>query len=227
MPDTSHAIPAALLANLEKVPKGKPVVLLLRHSVREKLPCGSIGVDQEITADGRRIAIELGEKLKGRLRSLRASPTARCIQTAEAIAAGANLKITVPTSNLLGVPGAYIADEKLAHKTWMSPGTDVREVIRKVCKNKKLAGMRDSDEAAWFLVKYMFSVAGDTPGIHIFVSHDAIVMPTAARIIGEDFQASDDDFPAFLDGVFFWKDEKGVRNLYHNYNTFRKITHDF
>jgi hypothetical protein len=214
-----YTIPKSLLENLADVPQDRPTVLLLRHSVRKKLPEGSIGVEQEITAEGRRIALEFGGYLKSRLRTLQSSPAFRCVQTAEAINIGAGMKIPVSTNTMLGVPGVYIEDGGLAHETWMRPGTNTGELIRKVCMGVKLSGMRDSDEAAWMLVRYMFAIVGEIQGVHVFVSHDALVMPTAARLIGKTFCATPDDMPAFLDGAFFWMNENKISVAYHEHRS--------
>lgn len=45
-------VPPSLVRNLEKVPTDRPVVLLLRHSVRGPLPLGDAGNHVPITEAG-------------------------------------------------------------------------------------------------------------------------------------------------------------------------------
>lgn len=51
---TRWYIPDSTLHWIERVPKDRPVAMLIRHSVRNQLPPGEMGVEMPITADGRR-----------------------------------------------------------------------------------------------------------------------------------------------------------------------------
>lgn len=194
-------VPASTLRMLEAAPLDRPVAVLLRHSARPPLPPGDEGFDIPITDDGVRIARELGARLGARLRSLRASPLLRCVQTAQCLAEGARASLAVHTDTLLGHPGVFVVHDG-AGRVWRQLGHD--EVMAHLvgARDAELDGVADADAAARFLVQRMLSET--TPGIHVFVTHDSLVTATAARLLGIAFDRS--AWPLYLDGAWFWRD---------------------
>lgn len=204
-------IPPSVLDYLGRIPRDRPVVLLLRHSVRGPLPPAQAGYDTPITADGRRIALELGELLRGRLRTLHTSPLARCVQTAECLGAGAGSNLPIVPDRLLGDPGVFVIDGRRAWTHWEGLGHEgVMEHL--VTQTEALSGMARPDEAARFLVNHMLAVADGKPGVHVFVTHDALVTAAAARLLGR--RISKEEWPWFLEGAFFWSTDDGVQAAY-------------
>src|SRR5512137_2149319 len=118
MNSVDWAIPPSVLRHLERIPADRPVVLLLRHSVRDDLPDNDAGYAMPITDVGRRLAIELGERLRGRLRTLHASSFLRCLQTAEALRKGAGVELTIVPDKLIGAPGVFVLDGRRAWPNW-------------------------------------------------------------------------------------------------------------
>lgn len=88
-----------------------------------------------------------------------------------------------------------------------------------VSSDEPLPGMARSDEAARFLVQHMLAVANDTPGIHVFVTHDSLVTATAARLLNQPIWK--DDWPWYLEGAFFWRDEDGLHTAYRDFEGIR------
>jgi broad specificity phosphatase PhoE len=212
-------IPPSVLAHLERVPRDQAVTLLLRHSVRDQLPPGEAGNVLPITSVGRQLARELGERLRGRLRTLHASPLLRCIQTAEALREGADTDYPIIPDHLLGDPGAFVLDGRLAWSNWEQLGHE--SVMRHlVSEAEALPGMARPDEAARFLVQHMLAVASDEPGVHAFVTHDSVVTATAARMLGRALGR--DDWPWYLEGALFWRDPRGVAIAYRDYHGHRQ-----
>ena len=78
-------IPPSIPRWIGEAPTDRPVVLLLRHSVRDDLPPEEAGYTLPITEIGRQLGRELGASLASRLRTLRTSPLNRCVQTAEVL----------------------------------------------------------------------------------------------------------------------------------------------
>lgn len=219
MTQAQRQIPPSVLKHLERVPTDRAVVVLLRHSVRDHLPPGDVGYMLPITKVGHRLGVELGGLLRGRLRTLHASPLVRCIQTAEALAEGAcNKKLEVILDSHLGDPGVFVIDDKQAWKNWEAIGHEgvMRHLVNEA---EALPGMAKPDEAARFLVRHMFSIAADQPGIHVFVTHDSLVTATAARLLEQPLGV--DDWPWYLEGAFFWRDSIGVNAAYRDYQTCR------
>lgn len=204
-------IPPSLLRNLESAPTDRPVVLLLRHSVRGPLPIGDAGNGVPITEAGRCIARELGGKLGACLRSLHSSPVPRCVQTAQALREGADVDIGISENRLLGDPGVYVLDRGLAWNNWERLGHE--EVMRHlVSEDEALPGMARPDEAARLLVNHMLSAIGDSNGLHLFITHDSVITATVSRLQGTHHGPS--DWPWFLEGALIWRSEEGVRISY-------------
>lgn len=213
MTEARWQIPASVLRLLERAPTDRAIVVLLRHSVRDHLPPGDAGYVLPITDVGRRLALELGGHLRGRLRTLHASPLLRCVQTAQALAEGAGVSLAVVPSRLLGDPGVFVLDGRRAWANWERLGHE--GVMRHlVSDTAALAGMARPDEAARFLVQSMLGEAANRPGVHVFVTHDSLVTATAARLLGRPLGR--DDWPWYLEGAFFWPSEGGVHAAYRD-----------
>ncbi len=206
-------IPQWTLTFLETVPKDRPVAVLLRHSVRNRLPPGEAGNAVPITEEGRRLAVRLGELMGHRIRRLHTSPVRRCVETAECLNDGAMTNHELVQDRLLGDPGVYVVDGKLAWSNWERLGHE--GVMQHLATSSEvLPGMAYPDAAARRLVRHMFSTIGDEPGLHVFVTHDVLVMPTVARLLRKPL--SKDKWPWYLEGAFFWRTEGGIRVEYRD-----------
>ena len=211
MTDVQRQIPPSVLRHLECVPPDRAITVLLRHSVRDYLAPGDAGYTLPITDTGRQLALELGARLRGRLRTLHASPLIRCIQTAEALAAGAQTELPVVPNRLLGDPGVFVLDG--TRLNWGEFGHE-RVMHHLVTDAEALPGMARPEEAARFLVQTMLGTANNRPGVHIFVTHDSLVTATAARLLGKPLSRG--DWPQYLEGAFFWCAEDGVHTAYRD-----------
>jgi len=206
-------IPPSVLRQLELVPQDKPVAVLLRHSVRNRIPAGEVGNDVPITDDGERLATKLGEMVGSRLRSLRTSPVLRCVQTAQSLNDGARTNYNICHDELLGEPGVYVIDVKLAWSNWERLGHEgVMEHL--ATSSEVLPGMALPDVAARRLVQHMLEAMGERPGLHVFVTHDLLIVATVARLLARPLPK--DEWPWFLEGAFFWRTAEGIRVEYRN-----------
>jgi broad specificity phosphatase PhoE len=206
-------MPPSMPRWLSEVPTDRPVALLLRHSVRPPLDPGDAGYTLPLTADGVRLATDLGRRLGGRLQTLHASPLLRCVQTAEALRAGASRRLTITEDRLLGDPGAFVHDSGLAWPNWQARGHEgvMAHLVREDCA---LPGMAAPEAAARFLALHMLTVAAGVPGVHVFVTHDSLVTATAARLLREPFGG--DAWPWYLEGAFFWRDGDDLHVAYRD-----------
>lgn len=210
-PGAPSRIPASTRRWLEASPRDRPVAILLRHAAREELPPDRVGFDVPITPAGARLARELGALMGERLRSLHSSPLPRCIRTAESLAAGAGLERPVAPDRLLGDPGVYVLDGGRAWANWQELGHE--GVMAHLAGGEgALPGMADPGPAAQRLLRHMLAAMGEEPGFHVFVTHDALVLPTAARLIAPEAGAGDG--PAYLEGAFFWEEGEVVCAAY-------------
>jgi len=207
-------IPSSLLKHLELVPRDRPVAVLLRHSVRNRIPAGEVGNDVPITDDGERLATKLGEMIGSRLRSLRTSPVLRCVQTAQCLNHGAGTNYVIRHDELLGEPGVYVTDGKIAWSNWEQLGHEgVMEHL--ATSSDVLPGMASPDAAARRLVRHTLDVMGAEPGLHVFVTHDLVILATVARLLARPLPR--DEWPFFLEGAFCWKNDVGVQVAYREY----------
>lgn len=214
MNDDDEQFPPSTLRHLEMVPKDRPVAILLRHSLRNELPSGEAGNTVPITTEGKRLAVRLGEILGGRLRRLHTSPVLRCVQTAECLNAGASTNHAIVRDSLLGDPGVYVLDPKLAWSNWTNLGHD--GVMDHLATSLKvLPGMAPPAEAARRLARHVVDVAGDDAGLHVFVTHDLLVLATVARLVRKVMGPA--DWPWYLEGAFLWRAVDGIRVEYRDF----------
>lgn len=212
-------IPPATLQLLKEIPTDKPVVMLLRHSVRPPLPPEGENFSVPLTEEGVRLARELGQRLCGRLRSLRTSPFVRCMETARALLDGAGADLPIAPDKLLGEPGIFIVDRQVALQHWQERGHKGM-MAHLAQEDKPLPGMAAPEAAARFLVHHMLSASGTEPGCHVFVTHNSIITVAVARLLGKPLGA--DAWPWFLEAAFFWRVGETLHIAYRDHRTGRR-----
>lgn len=205
-------IPPSTLQWLDEVPRDRPVVMLIRHSVRGPLAEGDAGYEMPLTEDGHRLAIMLGERLRGRLQSAHSSPLLRTVQTAERLLEGGRASGGVVTDTLLGDPGVYMLDHR-AGPYWRDLGHEGM-MARLVEDRPPLPGCAPADHSARFLVHHMLAKARGVAGIHAFVTHDSLVTATTARLLGEPLTRA--DWPWYLEAAFFWEGGNAIHVSYRD-----------
>jgi broad specificity phosphatase PhoE len=216
--EISWFIPPSTLRWLAEAPSDRPVALLLRHSVRPPLAELDAGYALPITDAGRQLAVDLGRRIGERLRSVHASPLLRCVQTAEALTQGAAVDLEVARDTMLGDPGAFVVDNRLAWPNWR----DLRHegvMAHLVSADVALPGMAEPGYAARSLVHHMLTQAGLRPGVHVFVTHDSLVTAAAARMLGEPLGR--DAWPLYLEAAFFWQQGGELVSAYRDARTVR------
>lgn len=214
MSDTQWRIPPSMDRLLDELPTHRPVAVLIRHSVRPSIAAGETGYELAITEDGVRIARQLGARVGTRLRTLRTSPVPRCVQTAGAIVDGAGRRLDVEEDRLLGDPGAFVLDGRVAFRTWTDLGHE-RIMASLAQGDESLPGLASPEHAARFLVQHMLTVCADDPGLHLFVTHDALVLPTAARMLAAPLGL--EHSPWYLEAAFFWREESSINVAYRDH----------
>lgn len=212
--DIDWRIPPSVLRHLAELPQDRPVVLLLRHSVRYDLPPDAPGNDVPLTEIGRALARDLGALIGARLKSLHSSPVPRCIDTAASIRDGASLGLNITQDRLLGDPGVFVLDGPRAWSNWQKLGHE-GVMAKLVSGTGIMPGMADPDFAARFLTHHALAQADGDAGVHVFVTHDSVIAATASRMLARPQGAA--DWPWYLEGVFFTQMEDGsVRCAYRD-----------
>lgn len=188
------------------LPRDRAAVVFVRHAERPPLPAGKTGDDLPITVAGQRAAQELGASLAGRLRSLTTSPVRRCVETAKAIAEGARAELAPVPDSLLGGPGAFVLDADLAWENWLRDGND-GVVERLVRSDDAMPGMRPPSVAVAQLVALAAARLEAGEGVHVLVTHDAVLAPLVSRALGRSHVM----WPDYLGAAAVWREGDVMR----------------
>ncbi len=189
-----------------KYPTDRPVTVLCRHAERETLPAAGVGNDVPLTTQGRLDAHRLGASWQGRLGMLCTSPVRRCVQTAEALRCGAGADLPIHQDTVLGNPGVFVEDDKLAWRNWEGQGSVGNDgVIRALMRaDPLLPGMAHPDRASKVLIRHMLTKARGISGLQVCVTHDVLLAATVARFMGVELPR--DKWPAYLDAAWIWQE---------------------
>jgi len=178
----------ATLDDLASLPTTDPVSLILRHSEREHITGEDNVFLARLTPEGTAAAREFGCEL-ARLRQLGrviSSPVSRCVDTAVAIAEGAEYSEKVRV------------DDRLSHLQML----EVWNALPDCCDFDSMpAGVAS-------LIDLLLPQAGGQATLDVFVTHDTVVGALAGYLTGEPVQA--EAIPRFLEGVFIWQDEENI-----------------
>lgn len=208
----SFVIPPSTLRGLAEATNDLPVAVLLRHSVRPSSPDGMPGPEVPLTDEGLALARELGAHLGHRLVRLHSSPLRRCVETCEAVRAGAGSDVPITHDRMLGDPGVFVADGVLGGETWRRLGH--RAVMDHLISGAgTLPGLADPRAAARSLVAHLLALT-DRAGVHVFVTHDSIVTAAVARALNVRLPVS--EWPRYLEGAFLWRDPRGLTLAYRD-----------
>ena len=202
------SVPENLLRSLELGQAKAHVTLLLRHSHRPPIKTGTLGEQVQLTAKGTRTSEELGEVLGQRKPGrLLASPITRCVETAEAVARGANWSPDVVLDRRLGDPGPFVTDPSLAGPMFLEVGAH-EMVRRQIVELGPLPGMRPTREGVSLLWDLIMEGADDPGTIDVLVTHDSII----AVFLGQLLRTVSHDaiWPEFLDGPLVWRRLSGL-----------------
>ena len=196
----------ALLAD---VPLGAGVALILRHAEREAIPPGSYGNDVALTPQGVSAARRLGSGLALRRPvSILTSPVLRCVQTADAIIAGAGWDAVAEPNRLLGGPGAFVVEPDLFGPLFLEIGAR-RIVERQLADDEPPPGMRTAREGTQLLLGLLTPAAEASGRLCLLVTHDIVLAALVGSLYGLGVGAF--DWPDYLDGLALWPDSDGLR----------------
>lgn len=128
---------------------------------------------------------------------MHASPVRRCVETAESLVEGAGAEAAVVEDRHLGHPGVYVQEGPEAWSTWRSLGHE--RVMAHLVAGDHLVGLNDPVPASRRLVSHMRTTAGGRPGVHVFVTHDSLVITAAAHVLGVALGKA--DWPWYLEAL--------------------------
>lgn len=159
-----------------------------------------IGLTEAGTAAARRLGAALGE----RIQSITTSPVARCRATALMMGEGADRRIEVSDHPLLGAPGAFVADGDVAWENWQRMGNE-GVIAHLMASSEPLPGMHPPELAARRLLALLSTALDHEAGLHLFVTHDAVLAPLVARTLGHPLERA--QWPGFLEAMMLWRED--------------------
>lgn len=177
------------------------MAILLRHAERPEIPEGSHGMDVGLTEDGMAAAHRIGATLGERIRSITTSPVLRCRTTAALLCKGANRQLEITDHALLGAPGAFVADGDVAWESWRRMGNE-GVIAHMMASSQPLPGMHPPKLAVRRLLDLLSLAMDHEVGLHVFVTHDAILAPFVAHALGRPLER--ERWPRFLDAMMLW-----------------------
>ncbi|HSK03332.1 MAG TPA: histidine phosphatase family protein, partial [Kofleriaceae bacterium] len=155
---------------------------------------------------GERAARRLGAVLGPRIASIATSPVRRCRETAAAILAGAEVGLAPRLDRLLGDPGVFVIDPAQAWENWLRLG-NAAVIEHLATSSSVLAGMAEARDATRRLLSMLKAATGEGTGVHLFVTHDAVLAPFVSRALGITHVL----WPDFLAAAVVWPDGDALR----------------
>jgi len=205
---------------LDLVPTDQPILLVLRHSLREEADNLMPGFAVPLTKEGVVMARQWGSEIRQEFQSVYTSQWPRCVDTAEAMIDGAGSTGSVLIETKLCEPGCYVTEMKLAGPAFVKLGPI--KFISKLLQSADLTGTNTTREGSALLLSWLRSRQPEPGKINLFVTHDTILAALVYELIGKQ-QLNRADWPWMLEGVFMWFDtkaihwiwrgERGIRNL--------------
>lgn len=200
------------LALLDRVPDGAAVAIVLRHAEREEITPGTFGNHVSLTRHGLDAAHRFGKGLSHRtVGSVKSSPLPRCMQTADAIVAGAGWTAHALPDHLLGDPGLFVEQPELASRLFLD--IPIEEIVRRqLAEDQPPNGMRSTSSGVKLLLQELTTALNRPTSASLFVTHDAVL----AVLVGHLHNLPVESFPwpGYLDALVVWPESNRLRFLW-------------
>lgn len=181
-------------------------VLLIRHAERENICSMESQQLIPLTENGIHDSVRFGDALKNikhNIIGLKSSPVNRCMKTLESIAMGANINTEIKVSKNLGNPGPFVYDDILAREAF-SKRSNI-ELANMQISGKQFSGMMYISDGCKLIIDEIMSDLNMGVGVHIYVTHDAVICPFAGFLTEKLFDLS--NWIGYLNGVVLFKKE--------------------
>lgn len=190
------------------LPKDKPVALLTRHSIREQCAHGIGTYDLPLTPEGIRLAEQIGNQLDRPVSALYASPVERCVDTALALARGAQKNLPVAKKAVLVEPGCFVhaLDKVGALFLQLGPLAFANHHFQ-----NSIDGVFSPHEGSAKIIQHLWQHQGHPGSISIHVTHDTILCAFIYHLL-EKSTVQDSDWPKMMEGAWLWFDDEHTLN---------------
>jgi len=160
-------------------------ILLIRHGEKENPPDDDPFMDVALNDNGIKDSHTLGGLLRMMfdtpLTAIHSSPLKRCVMTSENITEGYGIDLDIKTSNVLGDPGPYVKDEKIAVESFLKIYPD--NIVKRHFDGEMIPGFRSLEEGSSMILKYLFENRDN--GISIHITHDVIIASLIGYLTGK------------------------------------------
>lgn len=194
------------LKSLEMLPENTGLVLFTRHSIREEANNDMPGFDIPLTAEGVQLAREWGAALPREICAVYSSHSPRCVNTGEAMIAGAKAEASVVIHEKLCEPGCYVSKMSIAGVTFARVGP-VEFVTRTL--NNNVEGTFQPGEGTGRLLAWLMEIQPRSGEISLCITHDTILSTFVYDLVGKK-NLHQEDWPWMLEGVFLWFSEDHI-----------------
>jgi hypothetical protein len=186
-----------LLNGLHEITVNTTNALFIRHGDRNKIPEGEFGNDVELNEIGINRSTAYGEALKSQnVNKIYTSPIKRCVQTAHFIAKGMSRAIPIEHTSLLGDPGAFVYDGRIAGQNYLKMGSN--HFYESLLEGIPIEGNYPIAKGAE-IINSFFEQTSEKSGINIYVSHDMIIALYAFAAFGKRY--SHTNWVKYLEGL--------------------------
>ncbi len=179
-------LPDYIIDAYERIPTGKSMNVMIRHSNRFPITSDEEVFTAQLTPEGEKLAFTYGAWINRKfdIGKIFSSPIERCLETGRQLSKGAGNGRLVLPEPILSHPnenGEYDAlDEYLETGVWPDRITQIKKLFISTNPGSKL---------------------------NFFVTHDTVLALMAAYLLKMDIRAPK-DWPRFLEPMFFWKDQE-------------------
>lgn len=196
-------LPIYLLEAFEHIPTDRPVNVLMRHSARFPITSDAEVFTAQLTPEGESLAANFGEWInqKFKIGKIYSSPINRCVETGKYLAKGAGNGRVIFPEPALAHPNEY--GEYDGMSDYLISGDWPLRI-------KQIAEIMFPDENAEHL--------------NFYITHDTVLALMAGFWMNLDIRAPE-DWPQFLEPMFFWKSEGKMRITFRGNNFIVPSTH--
>ncbi len=191
----------------------KHAKMILRHSLRDKIPPNEMGTDVLLTREGEVMAEHFGKNCTFNIARIHTSVIERCVQTANLFAKGyqtnTGKELQVIPTNILA--DSYIYDLEKAVNLFKTHSP--YWIMTAFLRGEELPGMRGLYESMRLLFDYIFQ---DTTcaDMEVFITHDTFLI--AIVCFCHNIQPSLNDFtwPYMLEGAFLYLENQYIHCIF-------------
>lgn len=201
----------------------KNAKMILRHSLRDKIPKNEMGNDILLTREGEVMAEHFGRHCKLSLSCLHTSVVERCKQTASLLAKGYQQthKILLPITPTHVLTDSYINDLSKVAKLFKTHSP--YWIISAFLRGEELDGMRSVNESMNLLFSYIFKNQSDE--MEVFITHDTFLIAIVCFCHGIQPELDDFSWPYMLEGAFLYLEGERIYCIFRGKT--KSIAFDF